>query len=65
MELLIEVSIDGDILASIAAPFTNIQSELEGLWDTFDEEYGLTDAYENRQEWVAQLTLSPYYKEAQ
>ena len=62
MQLLIEVSIDGDVLVSIGAPFTDLQAELEGLWDTFDEEYGLTDDYESKQEWVAQLTLLPYYK---
>lgn len=62
MQLLIEVSIEGDALVTIGAPFTDLQAELEGLWDTFDEEYGLTDDYESKQEWVAQLTLLPYYK---
>jgi len=53
-DLLIEVQ-DKDM--------KDIQSILEGLFDTHDEAYGLSDAYDDAAEWVTDLTLTPVYRD--
>lgn len=60
--LYFEVCYEDDCLLELqASDLPNAQSILEALFDQYDEEYGLSGAYEEVGEWVTELTLNPVY----
>jgi len=62
--LYFEVCYGGDCLLELqASDLPNAQSILEALFDDYDEEYDLSDAYDEASEWVTELTLSPVYND--
>jgi len=62
--LYFEVCYEDDCLLELqASDLPNAQSILEALFDDYDEEYDLSDAYNEASEWVTELTLNPVYND--
>lgn len=59
-KLTFEVIYDGDLLDTLDCD-KNLQTNLESLWLVYDEEYGLSEAYDYVEEWITDLTLNPVY----
>lgn len=59
-KLTFEVIYCGDLLDTLNCD-DQLQTNLERLWDKYDEEYGLSEAYDYMEEWITDLTLNPVY----
>jgi hypothetical protein len=67
--MYLEISYDDDHLADIffeefeGKPSGTLQALLESLWDIYNVQYGLSDAYNEPGEWVTDLQIAAIYKD--
>ena len=59
-KLTFEVIYCGDLLETLNCD-NQLQKNLERLWVEYDDEYGLSEAYDYMEEWITDLTLNPVY----
>ncbi len=62
--MYLEICYDDDCLLELPIEqAANLQAILEALYSEYDEDYGLSDAYEEPGEWVTELKITAIYND--